>query len=307
VTRFAIPGSETIRVDSGIRAGSEVSPHYDSLLAKIIARGPDRATAVSRLSAALGDLALIGVGSNQRFLRNIVDHPDFRGGAVTTRFLAQAFPDGWTDSEPRRDDEAAIAAVAWAEARARHMRGGTLGPWATLGGFRLLDPAGRPARLLLDVDDVAVTLGGGKGHYTVTLVDRSFAVDAEFEADEIVITVDGLRRRYRAVVTPEGVALARAGRTTTWRVSPRIDAAGRAGQDEADAGNRILAAMPGLIAVLDAAPGQRVSKGEILVVLEAMKLMHSLAAPVSGIVSAVFCQARQTVAAGAVLVVIEEA
>ena len=139
---FTPPIQEGVRTDTGVRTGSVVTPYYDSLLAKVIACGPDRGIAAARLSAALGELAILGIKSSQAFLRDIVDHPTFRGGKLTTRFIAETFPDGWT---PRQEDHGDFAAAAalWALARESHRALPSLGPWASLGAFRVPSTVGR--------------------------------------------------------------------------------------------------------------------------------------------------------------------
>ena len=310
VTRVDVPEHEGVRVDTGIRAGSAVTPYYDSMLAKVIAHGPDRASAAARLSAALSELAVLGVGSNQAFLRNIVDHPQFRAGNLTTRFLAEAFPGGWTGSgrEAAEAELGTLAALgAWAETLERRRAASRLGPWGTLGGFRITEPAGRSARVTLQVDGpvdgTEWVLAGGAGRYTLARGDTVRAVEVRREGERLAVSVDGLVRTYAESVDGETVQLARQGRLETYRVAPAIDRAGAdAGGSGKEAGNRVVATLPGLVSAVSVEVGQRVEKGETVVVLEAMKLMHSLAAPVSGTVAEVFCIAGETVPAGAALV-----
>ncbi len=308
VVEFAVEERPGLRVDTGIAARSAVTPHYDSLLAKVIGFGADRAAAANSLSAGLGDLALLGVGSNQEFLRVIVDHPLFRNGAATTRFLGEAFPDGWHTEECTADVVA--AAAAWAEAQASDRPDASLGPWAGLGGFRVLAPAGRPARVALRVEAPGgprdLELTGGAGRYAVSAGDELWDAAVSASGGRVTVDHDGRIATYRVAVEGSRVHLACDGRSVSRRVAPRVDwlDAGEAG-GEGDGGGRVVATLPGLVSSVAVEPGQAVAKGETVVVLEAMKLLHALPAPVAGRVAAILCAAGQTVAAGAALVEIE--
>jgi acetyl/propionyl-CoA carboxylase alpha subunit len=178
--RFDPPQAAGLRTDTGIAAGSAVTPHYDSLLAKLIAHAPDRPTARDRLAGALDGLVALGVPTNQAYLADIVDQPAFRSGHLTTRFLEEAFPAGWHDQV---SDAAELAAVAIWLAQAAEAATGP-GPWATLGAFRLLGPAGRPART-----DLAI---GGTRELSVSGDPARFIADgqtvtAEFRRGQISI------------------------------------------------------------------------------------------------------------------------
>ncbi|HMJ97840.1 MAG TPA: biotin carboxylase N-terminal domain-containing protein, partial [Reyranella sp.] len=141
-----------LRFDSGVEAGSQVSLYYDSLLAKLIAHGGDRDEALSRLSAGLADLTLLGVPTTQAFLRDAIRHPIFAGGHATTRFIEKAFPDGWTPDADALRRLRAAACVSWAEPRMTDATSEWVSPWNRRSAVRVTT-AVRPARLPLHAAD----------------------------------------------------------------------------------------------------------------------------------------------------------
>lgn len=310
VTRFDIPRRDGVRIDSGIRAGSQITPHYDSLLAKIIGHGPDRDTAVARLSDALGDTTVFGIETNQPFLRDLVDSPRFRAGALTTRFIAEVYPEGWTDAPIDGPPALAIAAAAWVEARERQAAAAARGPWTGLGGFRVTEPAGRSARIVLSVEEsgtsTEIQLSGSAGRYRLEWAGHALDLGADHDGDRLTINSDGMVRQYRIAIEGDRVSLARGGRYARLSVKPAIERAGARAEPEAAAGGtRVTATLPGLVSAIQVALDQMVTRGDTVVVIEAMKLMHGLPARATGRVSGIFCTPGETVAAGAVLIEIE--
>jgi len=301
--RFDAPRADDaggIRVETGVEAGSVVTPYYDSLLAKVIATAPDRAEAASRLTAALDRLVVLGVPCNQAFLRDIVAHPAFRAGRLTTRFLDEVFAGGWQppEADPALVRDAAIATWLLTVERSAP------GPWAALGGFRVMEQAGRPARLFLEVHDDA-----GSQPVTVTGSAASFAVEGGEAAgatmrDGIVTLRSRTRTARFATARHDGaILLSAGGQTHARRVVPAVEAA--SGPRVAVGGPRLTAPMPGLVVAVQAAEGDRVEAGQIIVVMEAMKVIMRLPAPVTGRVLHVACAAAETVRGGDLLIEIE--
>jgi 3-methylcrotonyl-CoA carboxylase alpha subunit len=305
---FAPPAQEGVRTDTGVRTGSVVTPYYDSLLAKIIAYGTDRGIATARLSAALGELAILGIKSSQAFLRNIVDHPTFRAGHLTTRFIGETFPDGWSAADDG-DSDLAAAAGLWALRRESHRAAPSLGPWATLGGFRVSANVGRAGWVTLDIasesDCVTLDITGKGGCYIVRRDGQETRLEVTAATGRARVTVGPLTRAYSFVSDGVLIGLARDGRAGSFHVVPRIESAGGKTAAESGGAGRIAAPMPGLISQLNVAPGQCVAQGDTVIVLEAMKLMYSLPAQISGRVVQIFCAPGDTVPAGAPLVEIE--
>ena len=308
ILQFALPAQDGVRIDTGVRSGSVVTPYYDSLLAKVIAYGPDRAVAAQRLSAALGELAILGIKSSQAFLRDIVDHPTFRAGHLTTRFIGETFPQGWS-AQPDDENDCAAAAALWALDRESNRAAPSLGPWASLSGFRISANLGHTGWVALEIDSesqhAALDISGKDGRYTIRRDGQLTALVVTAGRGRAKVTIGAIVRDYGFVSAGAALSLGRAGRAGSFHVAPRIESAG--GQDSAEAGGagRIAAPMPGLISQLNVAPGQTVTQGDTIIVLEAMKLMYSLPAQISGRVTQVFCTPGDTVPAGALLVEIE--
>jgi acetyl/propionyl-CoA carboxylase alpha subunit len=298
-----------LRIDSGVAAGSEISTHYDSLLAKLIAHAPDRLAAIRKLADGLDRLSVLGPGTIRPFLADALRQPAFVSGEATTLFIAETWPGGWT---PRPVDEAmrnAVAAAIWLTANGPAQGSG---PWNTLAGFRLLAPAGRPAtahlsvqlgghatRLAVDTHDgfLRVTNPGslhdvavrkaGPDRWNVTVNGVNTAVDAACDAEEVFLRHGGFEGRV-------GIALA------------VVAAAAERGAG-GETGDTLRASMPGTVISLHVAEGDSVEAGQIVVVLESMKLFMELKSPASGTVRRLGTRAGATVAAGDMLIAVESA
>jgi 3-methylcrotonyl-CoA carboxylase alpha subunit len=276
------PQGVAIRVDSGVAAGSEITPYYDPMIAKVIAHGADRAEAARRLSRALWDFVLLGPGSNIGFLGSIVDHPDF-SRPLSTRFLIEAFPDGWRPQPPSTQMFAQAA-------RAAVRVDAPIEPWSAQSGFRITAAAGRAGQ-----SHVQVTLG--EGTRRVILSPSGDRVDGELVG----------RRTPRVVVlaADQEVHLFDCGLAVSGRVRSELEVLAASTRATAARGGAQSAPMPGLVTRVCVAVGDRVEAGQDLAVMEAMKLVLTLSAEAAGRVSAVRCGAGETVRKGQVLVEIE--
>jgi 3-methylcrotonyl-CoA carboxylase alpha subunit len=299
-----------LRIDTGIGAGSTVTPYYDSMLAKVIAHGADRTSALARLSAALGRIAIFGVTTNQAFLRDIVRHPRFLAADLTTHFIEEVFPGGWR-AEPGANPVERLCAIAvWLRTIRSHADTGPQSPWQTLGGFRVTERAGRPAILRVRIEhrgmNLPAEITGDASRFQVTIDGATRAAESQFEPDSVAIWHD--RRTYRFLFAIDGarVMVSREGAVSEFAIIPEVETAGRHAA-AADGAPRVVATMPGVVNSIAVEVGQKVDKGETVVVLEAMKLMHSLVAPLAGRIKAVLCAVGETVAYGAILVEIEPA
>ena len=281
--------SARLRIDSGIRDGVTVSRHYDSLMAKIIAHGDDRDEAVSRLRDALGSVGLLGVATNVGFLKRVLDHPEFREGAVDTGFLERLA------HEPQAASGAVIAAAAM------HFSGAldqdpTGDPWTSLPGWRLWGDDSGTMELVIDgtAHEVAVTvLGKGRcriGDDIVRLVERTGPALA-LEAGSRILHLD-------LVEVGEDVHVAWQGCSHVVRRRRQQATAGAA----AGASGDVTAPLPGTVAAVGIAEGDTFRRGDILVVLEAMKVEIAIRAEGAGTATAVTVQPGQKVEEGATLV-----
>ena len=328
VGRYVEPSLPGLRVDSGIATSSVISPHYDSMVAKLIGHGPTRAQAIDRLRDGLAAFEASGIGTNQSLLADIVDHPLFRSGRLTTGFLAEAFPAGWTG-----DDAALRGARVAAALHALHERGGRRADaqdhWHRASGYRFMASAGRRAamrvRVGLDGDEVALAVeraeampgstpgalaaAGGEG-YRVQVGGGAFEAMRARWIERGVLELSpahGPARRYAVADDGETTVVNHAG--TRWRlqVLSEVRALARAATKAGAQGDEVRADMPGAVTEIHVAAGDAVVAGQVLVVMEAMKLIFPLVAARDGVVAAVSCKPGDVVPRAQVLVRLEPA
>ena len=270
VTHLHVP--EGVRWDSGIEAGTEISPHYDPMVAKLIVGGPDREVARAKLAAALDELLIGGPITNAGFHRWLIDQPEVAAGRITTRFLDE------TDvpASPPVGSSAQQGANAWAIA-IRDVA--EPGPWGSLASFGIT-PHQRTRMLALESGDqiVSVKVNDHVGPERPTIVDIA--------GHAIVVNVDGHSQTFRVLT-----------RSEHW--APGDDV----GHGSA---NATVAPFPAVVAEVAVAPGDDVVAGDTTVVIEAMKMLHTLAATGAGRVDEVRVAAGDQVAAKQVLVTFHE-
>lgn len=270
------------RVDTGVEQGSVVTRHYDPMLAKIIASGPDRKAALDALALALGAATILGVRTNLRFLRALVAHPQVRAGRVDTGLIDREvamLAGAATDGTPPQALAVAAAALLTDEGGRSDPRD----PWTALAGWR----------------------GGGERSATVTLGDDAVQVrgSGPYEvAGRMVAQAEGTGRwtvdGAPAVAARDGGSIWVGLRGEAFEIA--IDPSERG--IDALASGEVLAPMPGVVLSVHARDGERVSRGDLLVVVEAMKMEMRIEAPAAGTVTAVLCAAGQQVERGQRLV-----
>jgi acetyl-CoA/propionyl-CoA carboxylase, biotin carboxylase, biotin carboxyl carrier protein len=272
IERLRWPAGDGIRVDAGVFEGDEVTGRFDPMLAKIVARGHDRADALDRLARALDETVLLGLTTNLRFLRWLVREPAVRDGQARTDTLDRIWPpDDWADrvAIPEAAWAAAAAALAAPDVRADP------DPWR--GGWRL----NAAPSIRLSAEDQT---------RTVQLLPSS-AVDA----------VDIVR-------VGDTVHVDLAGRSVGFRLAapPDVDRAAHAAASAHVGGPaELIAPMPGRVLVLHAAVGTRVQAGDPIITVEAMKMEHAVAAPIAGRISELRVALGDQVQRGQVLAVVD--
>ncbi|MFG2828633.1 acetyl-CoA carboxylase biotin carboxylase subunit [Streptomyces sp. NPDC048434] len=276
-----------LRTDSGLSEGVEVGSRYDPMLSKVIAHGPDRASALRRLRAALAETVTLGVTTNAGFLRRLLAHPDVVSGELDTG-LVEREAAGLVDGEVPDEVYAAAAAVRQAALEPAVADGGWRDPFAAPNGFRLgAEPA--PVRHWLRVP----------GHDPVAHDVRPGAAAGQVAPDRVRVTVDGVLHTFRR----SGDWLGRDG--DSWQVTSYDPVAaalrGAAGAHGADT---LAAPMPGTVTVVKVAVGDEVAAGQGLLVVEAMKMEHVISAPHAGTVTELDVTAGSTVAMDQILAVI---
>jgi propionyl-CoA carboxylase alpha chain len=286
LTRFEIPESRGIRVDAGFETGSEVSTHYDAMLAKVISYANTREEAARRLADTLSRARIHGVVTNRDLLVGILRDPEFIAGAVSTDFLAGGFETG--ASAPSSTTDAAVAAaIALAEQSrvTRTVQSGIPVAWRNV--------VSQPQRTEFDGDLVVEWWGGRDGYH----VDGMAVVAAS--PTSVTLEVDGVRTTYDVAVSGNAVDVdSPRGHLRLTRVPRFVDPA------DAVASGSLLAPMPGTVVRVAVEKGAEVAAGDVVLVLEAMKMQHSVTAPTAGTVTEIDVEPGAQVAAGEVLAVV---
>ncbi|MFD0225337.1 acetyl/propionyl/methylcrotonyl-CoA carboxylase subunit alpha [Streptomyces hirsutus] len=282
VLRLREPQGEGVRTDSGLSEGTEVGSLYDPMLSKVIAYGPDRASALRRLRAALAETVTLGVPTNAGFLRRLLAHPAVVRGDLDTG-LVEREADGLVAAGVPEEVYEAAAAVRLDALRPRG--DGWTDPFSVPSGWRLGGTPKPVAFHLRVTDPVEHT---PRGSHTVT-------------EDRVSVTLDGVRHTFHRAAD----WLGRDG--DAWHVrdhdpvAASLTGAGRAGADS------LTAPMPGTVTVVKAAVGDEVAAGQSLLVVEAMKMEHVISAPHAGTVTELDVAPGTTVAMDQVLAVIAPA
>ncbi|MCD0449981.1 ATP-grasp domain-containing protein [Actinocorallia sp. API 0066] len=274
------------RVDSGVVRGGEVGSRYDPMLAKVIVHGPDRAAALRALDTALASYTLLGVPTNTGFLRDLLARPEVRAGALDTGLVERILPELTGGGVP----DWVLAAAALTRMEAVAPAGD--GPWDTMDGWRVGEAAWSPHALVVDgAEHVEARTRAGE-----VAVGDGAPVAAALDGDALVLA--GRRFPHRRVLGPDGtVWIGAGGRAWAVRERERTLRAGAA----AAAGGVLRSPMPGTVLAVKVAEGDLVAAGQPIVVVEAMKMEHTVTAAVAGTVTALPVRAGSQVALDAVL------
>jgi 3-methylcrotonyl-CoA carboxylase alpha subunit len=283
-----------VRVDAGIAAGDEVSAHYDPMLAKVIAHAPDRAQAIALLARALSTTELAGVEHNVGFLRKMLNDPEFESGTYDVGLIERR-----GEALVEVDDMPFLAAIALALMQAPSH----LGAWDRHDGFRLNLPAEQTLRLSRAGQTLEVVCRRTDGGYDLQVGERRLSVADVRGADgRVEALMDGRWFVARIVIAGDGVHCMHAGSTLHVRLLEEDP--GRFDRDVL-ADGRITAPMPGQVLAVYVHSGEQVETGQPLLVLEAMKMEHTIRAPMAGVVRALTVAVGTRIEEGAELVVIE--
>jgi acetyl-CoA/propionyl-CoA carboxylase biotin carboxyl carrier protein len=305
------PGGAGVRVDSGLAPGMTVTSDYDPMLAKVAAWGPDRATALRRLDAALADTVVLGVGTNVSFLRGLLRDSDVRAGRLDTGLVERYMAEG-----PATADSEALAAAALARVLAREPAGPTTDPWDIPDGWRPGERAWTRFRLthgpgtvtevrVRGLASAGAEVGIGDGAPVRARAELVQARSGQPGGDlDLVLTWEGRTVRFAYAVDGATTWLAREG--TAWAVHEEPAAALR-GARAGSADGTVRSPMPGTILAVHVAVGDTVTAGQPMLVVEAMKMEHTVTAPVDGVVGELTAKAGQQVRMDEALAVIEAA
>jgi 3-methylcrotonyl-CoA carboxylase alpha subunit len=302
--------SAHLRIDTGVRQGDRVAVHYDPLLAKLLARGADREEARRRLQRLLGDTLVAGVSTNLDFLAAVLAHPDYAKAEIDTGFIERHRPALFAASPPAPAEARVLAALfllqhqAAAAQEAARTSADPWSPWHRTDGWRLNGESCRPFVLRDAEEEFTVVLRRRQDGWLADLADGSPEVGGELTgAGELAAEIAGRRVNARAAVQAGELTLLFDGRRYRFGLGEQRSEGRRA----ENAGGRLTAPMPGRVLAVLVEPGARVRRGEPLLVLEAMKMEHTIAAPADGVVKEVHFQAGQQVEEGARLMSMDSA
>ncbi len=292
LTAFDIPAEDGVRVEAGYAAGDTVSTHYDAMLAKVVVHAPDRTSAARRLAGVLRRSRIHGVTTNRDQLVAVLTDPDFLAEQVSTAFLDEHPP----APVGAHDAAAAVAAALALAERSRERR--TVQQGIPVGWRNVVSaPQVTTFRGPEGGDDLAVAWHGGRDGYAV---DGHTVLAASPRA--VMLETGGVATTYEVAVTDAAVDVDSPRGHVRLVPVPRFT-------DPADAvaSGSLLAPMPGSVVKVHVEQGQQVAAGDPVLVLEAMKMQHTVTAPHAGTVTALDVRPGAQVAAGEVLAVVEEA
>ncbi|MFI2374229.1 acetyl/propionyl/methylcrotonyl-CoA carboxylase subunit alpha [Streptomyces sp. NPDC018964] len=305
VLRLREPRGDGVRTDSGLSEGTEVGSLYDPMLSKVIAYGPDRATALRRLRAALAETVTLGVQTNAGFLRRLLAHPAVVSGDMDTG-LVEREVDGLVPDGVPAETYAAAALLRQAALRRPAGGSGWADPFAAADGWRMGGERAWTAHHLRVAGHDPVTVrvrGTADGGTELLLPGAGTPVRGSagpLDGHRFTCALDGVTHTFAAL--PDGTWLGRDG--DAWHVrdhDPVAASLTRAGQAGADS---LTAPMPGTVTVVKVAVGDEVAAGQSLLVVEAMKMEHVISAPHAGTVTELDVAPGTTVAMDQVLAVI---
>ena len=307
LSRFEIPGGDGIRVDAGFESGSEVSTYYDAMLAKVIAHAPTREQAARKLRDSLRRAHIHGLVTNRDLLVEVLGTREFLAGEVSTGFLGGVVEVGQGGRLPGSADDQAralfAAAMAWVHqesARQPVQRGIPL-------GWRNVPSA--PQIVSFDAAGTTVDVGWTRGRHGIEFHDvyaevgevRLVSAERIGAGWRVVVEQDGVSFTHEVHIEAERVDVdSSVGHFVLTRIPRFVDPA------DAVASGSLLAPMPGTVVRVEVEAGQQVEAGQAAIVLEAMKMQHTVAAPHSGTVTALPVVPGQQVTSGDVLAVVQE-
>jgi 3-methylcrotonyl-CoA carboxylase alpha subunit len=311
ITHLRMPNeSAHVRIDSGVRAGDEISRHYDPMIAKLVTWGEDRTEALRGMRRSLAECQVVGVATNIAFLQRLVTHDAFASGQVDTGLIARHREELLPPARPPSAQALALAAIAEylrmasANRLARAASGDHHSPWNALDAWWLNSSN----------HAIVLTFGAGGESYDVRLSTRDVGLAVRALGQEFVA---------QATETPHGIRVALDEHTVLANVVALgderhvfysgtaqrltlIDRLAHADEEQAHAGH-LTAPMSGTIVAVHVKLGEAVERGTPLLVLEAMKMEHTIAAPGPGKVSAIHFRTGDQVSEGADLIDVDDA
>lgn len=299
-----------VRVDTGVDEGDEISPHYDPMIAKLIVWDVNRDRALARMLQALAEYRVVGVSNNIAFLSRLTACPAFAGADLDTGLIEREKDYLFPGEQKVPDEVWLVAALAELEREAERARTTArrdqdpLSPWHSRDGWRLNARAQRDLILRSGDAQTTVRVGYRADGYTLAVNERSVAARGELNPRGLLrVELDGTRMDATVIAAGEKRHVFLHGRA--WQLA-NVDPLYHSGEGGGAEGG-LLAPMPGKVIALVAAEGAKVEKGAPLLILEAMKMEHTITAPAAGTVKAFRFGVGDQVGDGAELVEFEAA
>lgn len=293
--------SQHVRVDTGVIEGDEVSVYYDPMIAKLIVWDESREQAINRLVQALEAYRIGGMTTNLKFLRHLADSQPFRDKALDTGFIekhqALLFPESRLDVHSQL--ALATSFVLEKERQTNPTQGDPYSPFNQQTSWRLNAHYARPLEWIVNGQSYPVRVLEQADGYDIQVDDTTFKVSAKLQDDHLRAVLNGHRLSIHGHFSGDQLMLFRQGETFTCELY-------RYTFDDNDptGSGSLTAPMNGAIVSVLVEPGQTVSEGDTLVIMEAMKMEHSIRAPHNGVVSEIFFAEGDLVADGAALVAV---
>jgi len=287
-----------VRIDSGVREGDEISPYYDPMIAKLIVHDETRDVALNRLSSALAQCRIAGLVTNLSFLGALSRHEGFAAGHVDTGLIERNF-DALT--EVPSPDAITSAVAALKAARFLETFGYRDDPWTSLKHWRQWTPATHDVRLELGETELSQHITClGPDHYSVSGESGDIELVASLQSGSAIRVVhEGRERTVHALRNDRQIVVFNGRDRFEFTLPAAADG------EEQSAGDSVIAPMPGLVKQVKAKVGDTVEKGAALMVLEAMKMEHTLTSPRDGTIAELLAEEGAQVANGALLVRLE--
>jgi propionyl-CoA carboxylase alpha chain len=286
LVRYREPApSTTVRVDSGVFEGGEISMYYDPMIAKLVSHGADRAGAITAMLEALDAYEVQGISHNLTFLSAIMGHPRFAKGELSTAFIEEEYPDGFTPLAGEAELTVLVPVAAAIEYRLRARR-------ALISGQTGQRSAARPEELVVSMEagDHAVTLTPTGASLAIAWNGRNIKLESDWRPGDTIFhdTLDGAAVTVQVAQRGSRLHLSWRGAEADVTVqSPRAAelAARMPKREPADLSRFLLSPMPGLMVSLAVNEGDEVRVGQALAVVDAMKMENVLRAERDGVVA----------------------
>ena len=304
--------SPHVRVDTGVREGDEIGINYDPMIAKVIAWDVDRASALRRLRSALGEYEIVGPKTNVSFLLDLSSHHAFAGADVEPSLLETGLIERYREelfphAEPASDMVLSLAVLSellYVDDQARRAAAASAdpySPWHRCDGWRLNQDNHHTFAFIDRGKRVTVTAHYRERGYFLELPGSEALVTGEYTGDNrIVADLDGVRINATVVREPHALTVFAFG------ASHRLEREQLTTIEDEEPGGLLLSPLPGSVAQVLVEPGQKVDKGQPLMIVEAMKMEHTISAPHNGRVAQIYFAVGEQVAEGAQLLTMEE-